>query len=178
MSQSIRKEDQHHGREEEIQRRIPEEDVSPRTLRSTTPVFDITSHCLFCSENIPTSDRLTSKRRKLISNVETTEFKDSVLKCARERCDEWGNLVAKRIESAIDLVAAEAKYHCRCAQEFFQCRGENTVGKPADAAREHAFSELCNFLDETDECQYSLSELLELMETVLMVKMDILCNTS
>ena len=43
----------------------------------------------------------------------------------------------------------------------------NTVGKPADAAREHAFSELCNFLDETDECQYSLSELLELMETFL-----------
>ena len=95
------------------------------------------------------------------------EFKDSVLKCARERCDEWGNLVAKRIESAIDLVAAEAKYHRRCAQEFFQCRGENTVGKPADAAREHAFSELCNFLDETDECQYSLSEILELMETFL-----------
>ena len=135
----------------------PEEDVSPRTLRSTTPVFDITSHCLFCSEIIPTSGRLSSKRRKLGSNVETIEFKDSVLKCARERCDEWRNL---RIESAIDLVAVEAKYHRRCAQEFFQCRGETTVGKPADAAREHAFSELCNFLDETDECQYSLSELL------------------
>jgi len=70
----------------------PEEDVSPRTLRSTTPVFDITSHCLFCSEIIPTSGKLSSKRRKLSSNVETIEFKDSVLKRARERCDEWGNL--------------------------------------------------------------------------------------
>ena len=129
---------------------------------------------MFCSENIPTSDRLTSKRRKLISNVETKEFKDSVLKCARERCDEWGNLVAKRIESA----AAEAKYHRHCAQEFFQCRGENTVGKPADAAREHAFSELCNFLDESDECQYSLSlSSWSLWKLFLMVKMDILCNT-
>ena len=107
----------------------------PLLLYSTLPV----TACMFCSENIPTSDRLTSKRRKLICNVETIEFKDSVLKCARERCDEWGNLVAKRIESA----AAEAKYHRHCAQEFFQCRGENTVGKPADAAREHAFSELC-----------------------------------
>lgn len=46
-------------------------------------------------------------------------------------------------------------------------RGVNTVEKPADAAREHAFCEICNFLDKTDECQYSLSELLEHMETFL-----------
>lgn len=64
-------------------------------------------------------------------------------------------------------MAAEAKYHPPLCTGVFQCRAVNTVGKPADAATEHAFSELCNFLDETDECQYSLSELLEHMETFL-----------
>ena len=33
--------------------------------------------------------------------------------------------------------------------------------------KDHAFHELCKFLDETDECQYSVSELLDYMETFL-----------
>lgn len=68
-----------------------EEGVAPPTLRSRTHVFDIFSYCLFCSENIETGSKLALKRRKLFNNVETIEFKDSVLKRAGEGCDEWGN---------------------------------------------------------------------------------------
>lgn len=95
MLQGTHKDDHHQGRKEEIQQRSLEEDVTPPTLSSKTPVYHITSHCLFWSEDIPASGKLTNKCTKLISDVETIEFKDNVLKCARERSDEWGKLVAK-----------------------------------------------------------------------------------
>ena len=78
---------------------------------------------------------------------------------------DWGDAVARRINSSIDLVAAEAKYHRTCAQNFLT-KNEKTqsVGKPIDGVKEHAFHELCKFLDETDECQYSVSELLDYMK--------------
>ena len=144
-----------------------DEDRQPE-LRSRTPVFDITTHCLFCSELLPTGRRLTVKRQKLISNVETLEFKDSVIKRARDRTDMWGEAVSKRVEATIDLVAARAKYHRTCAQEFFS-KSEKVLGngKPADSVREAAFNDLCAYLDENDECQYAVSELMEYMETFL-----------
>lgn len=104
----------------------------------------------------------------MISIVETIEFKDNVLKHAKERGDEWGEAVAKRIEATIDLVAAEAKYHRNCAREFLR-KSEHvkSVGKPVDVLRHSAFNELCAYLDENDECQYEVSELMEHMETFL-----------
>lgn len=143
-----------------------EEDVASPTLRSRIHVFDIVSHCLFCSEKIETGSKLALRRRKLFSNVENIEFKDSALKRAGESCDEWGNTAAKGIEAVIDLVAAEAKYHRVCAREFFTSTEKTkSVGKPADAIRDSAFDALCSFLDENDECQCFISVLLEHMET-------------
>jgi len=143
-------------------------EFKPPTLRSGTPVFDITTHCLFCSEVLPTSSKLGTKRRQLTSNVETIEFKNNVLKRATERADEWGEAVAKRIETEIDLVAAEAKYHRACAQDFLSKPEKiKPVGKPVDVPRDSAFNELCAYLDDNDECQYAVSDLMEHMETFL-----------
>lgn len=41
------------------------------------------------------------------------------------------------------------------------------IGRPSDKVLDDAFKKLCEFLDENDECQYSLSELLEYMENFL-----------
>ena len=112
--------------------------------RRRTPVFDITTHCLFCSELPPTGSRLTMKQQKLISNVDILEFKDSVIKRARDRTDMWGEAVSKRVEASVDLVTTRAKYNQSCAQEFFG-RPEKVLckGKPADSVRESAFNDLC-----------------------------------
>lgn len=146
-----------------------EPQVEPPTLRSQTPLFDITTHCLFSSEPLPISSRLTTKRQKSVSNVETMPFKQNLLDRATERNDEWGEIVAKRlIEVSSDLVAAEAKYHRNCAQEFLSNSAtQKSVGKPPDAQKQAAFNELCAFLDENDECQYALSDLMKLMETYM-----------
>ena len=141
--------------------------VESPSLRSRSGYFDITSHCLFCTEFMDTASKKEVKRRKVISIVETIEFKDTVLEHAKERGDEWGEAVAKRIEGTIDLVAAEAKYHRNCAQKFLQNSMAKSLGKPVDILRDSAFNALCAYLDENDECQYAVSELMEYMETFL-----------
>ena len=145
-----------------------DEKFKPPTLRSSTPLFDITTHCLFCSEVLLTSSKLEIKRRKLTSIVETIEFKNNVMRRAIERGDEWGEMVTKRIEANIDLVAAKAKYHRACAQEFLSNPEKlKPAGKPVDVQRNSAFNELCAYLDDNDECQYTVSDLMEHMETFL-----------
>ena len=145
-----------------------DEEFKPPTLMSRTPSLDITTHCLFCSEVLLTSSKLETKHRKLTSNVETIEFKNSVLKRATEIGDKWGEMVAKRIEANIDLVAAEGKYHHACAQEFLSNPEKlKLIGKLVDVQRNSAFSELCAYLDDNNECQYAVSDLMKHMETFL-----------
>ena len=89
------------------------------------------------------------------------EFKDSVFKRIEERCDDWGFTVGIRIDSVIDLVKAEAKYHRVCTRAFFTSTVKNKhAGKPIDSVKHSAFNALCSFLDENEECQYSISELM------------------
>ena len=90
---------------------VTEEDAEPTILRSRTRDFDISSQCLFCSERIEISSKIPLKRRKSFNSVEKNEFKESVFKRIEERFDDWGFTVGLRIDSVIDLVKAEAKYH-------------------------------------------------------------------
>ena len=139
------------------------------TLRSSVPTFNIKDDCIFCSEAIAGDAKTPSKRRKVVSNVETIEFQETILNKATDRQDDWGNVVGVRIQNAFDLVAAEAKYHRNCAQIFLRNRDEKVknTGRPTDKVLEEAFKKLCSFLDESDECQYSVLELVECMGTFL-----------
>ncbi len=91
---------------------------------------------------------------------------------AHERGDQWGLNVSSRVLNAIDLIAAEAKYHHDCYKEFFfiskmDTKSKAACGRPEDEFKAEAFKKLCSFLDENDECQYSLSELLDHMDGYL-----------
>ena len=44
----------------------------------------------------------------------TLELKESILKRAKDKSDEWGVAVSCRLESCADLVAEEAIYHMAC----------------------------------------------------------------
>ncbi len=124
--------------------------------------FDVIHDCIFCSNKTCGETKLPLNRRKSISNVETLEFQRNILCQAEARQDTWGGSVKGRVGTNIGLVAAEAKYHRDCAQQFFQTKTiSDKVGKPCDSILDKAFHNLCQFLDENDECQYSLSELLE-----------------
>ena len=144
-----------------------EENDAPLLRSGVSRTFDIKTDCLFCSESIMQDNKLSSNRKKAVSNVETLEFQASILKRAQERQDKWGNETAERVQHAHDLVAAEAKYHRQCAQTFLKRPWRNETNNSDNNSKEKAFNLLCDFLDDNDECQYPLQELLERMTSFL-----------
>ena len=138
-----------------------------KKLRSQDSTFDIKDDCMFCAKSVATGGKLERCRRRVVSEVETLEFKDSILVHAQKRNDEWGQIVSERIHHHLDLVAAEAKYHRDCAQAFFKKSKTSCIGRPKNGVQEEAFRKLCDFLDENDESQYSLVDILEQMEIFL-----------
>lgn len=96
----------------------------------------------------------------------TLEFKENILLRASKRNDEWVRSVSTRVHSVFYLVTAEAKYHEECRVDFFLCdypKCPSKRGRSEDETKLKAFQELCSHLDENDECQYSLTVLLNFM---------------
>ena len=85
-----------------------------KTLRSCESPFDFRKDCLFCGDEASMNVKLCSKRRTSVTNVETIEFRENILKRATERNDEFGQTVSTRVQSCIDLIAVEAIYHREC----------------------------------------------------------------
>lgn len=125
---------------------------------------------MYCTENITDDTKKTKSRRRDSSCVETLRTIDSIISCAKGRKDDWGNEVLLRIQCESDLVSAEAKYQHDCALHFRAGRQRNeycTKGRPPDIVRVEAFQKLCQYLENNEECQYSLNELAETMDSFL-----------
>ena len=143
-----------------------------KTLSSCQSPFDFRKDFLFCGEEESMTVKLGSKRRKSVTNVETIEFLENILKRTTERNDEFGQTVSTRVQSYIDLIAVEAIYHRECRRRFFlhdvhEVSGKRSREGPEDKSKAPALLKLCSYLDDIDECQYSLGELLDLMDTYL-----------
>ena len=78
-----------------------------KTLRSCESPFDLRKDCLFCGDEASMTVQLGSKRRKSVTNVETTEFRENILKRATERNDEFGQTVSTQVGSCIDLITVK-----------------------------------------------------------------------
>ena len=101
---------------------------------------------------------------------QTLPTSDSIISCAKGRNDSWGNEVLLHAQTESDLVSAEAKYHHGCALRFRSSRQTNEQSekrRPPHFSRVEAFEKLCQYLEENDECQYSLKELAETMDCFL-----------
>ena len=141
-------------------------------LRSELTEFDIKLHCLFCGETANKTAELKKPRkyRRSIHEVATLTLQETVRARAKERNDKLGYLVLSRIDSVIDLVAAESKYHRKCYNDFCKTNCDSgascshkTVGRPCQAGASEAFNRLCDIIDDNNECQYSLQELHRMM---------------
>ena len=88
-----------------------------------------------------------------------------------KRDDEWGRCVALRLGSVIALVAAEGRYHNQCFIYFNRLESSLpgisvSHGRPPEAGKAPAFQSLCNYIETNDDCQYSISELISLMQEI------------
>lgn len=136
-------------------------------LRSTY-VFNFKKNCLFCDKKCSIEDELkkSKERRDIIFNVCTLHFKHSVEDMAKMRNDEWGKTVLKRLESVICLVAEEAIYHKSCERKFcktISSQEKKKRGRPQDEDALKAFSDVCEYIEVENECQFTLQFLYEKM---------------
>ena len=67
--------------------------------------------------------------------------------------------MTRALDSVHDLPAAEGRYHRTCYAEFFREAHSHTPGRPQTHEKSTAFERLCDHIDSSSECQYSISEL-------------------
>jgi len=101
---------------------------SYKHLRSSTEwMLNFWEHCLFCGEEcqITRPQKNPSRWReaylcKAADREGQISFKESVIRHAERRSDNWGNDVSFRAHSDLrDLHAADARYHKDCMSRFF-----------------------------------------------------------
>ena len=77
-------------------------------LRSTQIKFHFKTKCLLCSESIDDTFYATQRKRPLhkrrqVYQVQTTKFDESLVARAKERKDEWGDTIARRVSTVGDI---------------------------------------------------------------------------
>lgn len=134
----------------------------------TDSEFDYRRNCLICANECSEEKerKLPANYRQSIQNVRTFNLKESLMKICEHRKDTVGKDVKRRIEGVLCLIAAEAKYHKTCMDRF-RCSipSENsaTAGRPQNTESLAAFNKVCDFIEEDDDCQFSLADLLQIM---------------
>lgn len=142
--------------------------TSPLVLRKKRgEVFDFKKQCLFCGEvaDEAAEKKKREKYRRKIKNVSTLEFKDTVIKKAEERGDDFGELVKSRIILQYDLIAAEAKYHAACFTNF---SNKSSSSSPLEKPRQdnqvtEAMLEIFNYIENNNDSQFTLKELKDVL---------------
>lgn len=133
-------------------------------LRSAVKCFHFEGHCCLCGEEI-TADFLEKEKktplakRNTVHMVEMHSVRDTFLNAAQKRGDEWGLNIVERISPDLDLVAAEAQYHHFCQRKLFHMPSEFKKGYRPSPTVETAMEDIYSFLENTEECQFSLDEL-------------------
>ncbi|KAF2887752.1 hypothetical protein ILUMI_18421 [Ignelater luminosus] len=134
-----------------------------KKLRGSEPAFNFKDMCMFCGETCDPKceKKKTVKRRKKIYEVRTLEFKDNIFKAAAKRNDDWGKTVASRLIDVLDLVVEEARYYDTYRLKFLKpVPVKEDVGRPEDPEIAKAFQKICDYIQESNDCQLSVQELL------------------
>lgn len=152
-----------------VKSRNEESESSKSTLRSKNDeVFNFQTHCFFCAKYI---DLVALKHKGKLQNIRsaaTLNLKSTILRCCKDRSDEWSREVHRRICNEIDLVAAEAKYHASCYSTFLKKKTNEKPGRPLDNTLEHAFGILCYDIEnDSENCQFSIKELVDKLKSYL-----------
>lgn len=134
----------------------------PRTrARVSESAFCFKNHCFFCGDeaNEEYEKKRAQKFRRRICKVTTLSFKESVLKIAQSRSDDNSKTIIARIGFEHDLVAAEASYHHDCYVSFLKPPTGSKAGRPRDEALNLAMEEIFAYIENSDDCQFTLEEL-------------------
>ena len=142
-----------------------------RPTRSAT--FDFKTHCFFCGRKCIDVTKCRNPSKEEWSEVRTLGILHSVRNFANAReDDEWGREVLHRLSGVIDLVAAEGRYHRYCYATFQHLNtskpgeGSERGGSRESKESVDAFDKFWKYLEENDECQYSVTQLQEIFSAL------------
>lgn len=74
--------------------------------------------------------------------------------------------VFARINFQYDLVAADARYHDSCYKSFVRTNTGGKIGRPQSETINSAMEEIFNFIESSDDCQFSLDKLKNVCQNV------------
>ena len=127
------------------------------------PPFDIEKDCLICGKEA--KDWRLKKGIKSeadrICKCEQVEFITTLKKYAEKRADKTAEAILFRLSNIIDLPAAGAVYHNKCRMAFF--KDKKTPSGQTPSHLQVGFNKLCKFVEDNSECQFSISELEDIM---------------
>ncbi|KAG5872190.1 hypothetical protein JTB14_026241 [Gonioctena quinquepunctata] len=86
-------------------------------------------------------------------------MKDKLLKVARDRNDELGTTVISLIETIPSLVEANVRYHRNCFDKFKYIPRPSTSSHTPDPVVGQTMQAIYNYIENHDECQFTLKEL-------------------
>lgn len=125
--------------------------------------FDFKTHCLFCGLEAKDPQKLSGLKRehKAIYQCRTLSFGKQIEIRAKELSGENAKQILLRLSNTIDLVAAEGRYHNHCRVNFFRTKKPKSE---RNVCKDEAFDCLTEVLHQNGECQYSISELTDIMD--------------
>jgi len=94
-----------------------------KSLRSSAVSFDWKQHCFICGEVAQVD--VKHPDRSHVTRVESLTIHNRMKELCAKRNDQLGEDVLRRLNSCVDLVAAEGRYHPQCASKLshiaYQC---------------------------------------------------------
>ena len=141
-------------------------EMPPKKLRSSQDIsgFDWKFHCFLCCGKIDNNNIA----RNPIAKVQTLPIRDSLIKRAEERNDDWGNQVLGKLLTCNDLVAEEAIYHLVCMNKFrLERLNPGKKGRPVNSTMMDAYGKVCYWLENETDCElYTLKDVHEKMRSL------------
>ena len=86
-------------------------------------------------------------------------FKETILKVAEQRKDDWGKEVILRFSNASDAVAIDVMYHLDCDRNF--CRIKEKTESSVKENIHLAMDDVFYYLENCDDCQFTMSEIMK-----------------
>jgi len=139
-----------------------QEETGSSQLRSSVPKFNFKSNCLFCGHCAKEETKKPLAKRRIVHSVETLTVQNRIREVCSMREDTLVDEILRRLSSISDLVAEEAVYHKDCYINFLKPTSLQTpkIEIPRDSHVTKTMEEICIYLEESSDCQFSKDEIL------------------
>lgn len=132
-----------------------------KTVISVAPepevTFNFKANCFLCAQ------KCLATNKKPFRMVATDQLQTHINSCIEERQDLWSQAVQQRLQS-ITLLEIQGRYHSSCYNKFVGVSKTHDRGRPKIQELEAAFDDVCQFMEDSDDSQFSLNTLMDRMK--------------